>query len=218
MKRNQFYSQLVAIVVLMAVVASFLGSLTSATNVPVSSAAPMHIFEGFSYVEKQPINALYGEDATWYNDHSGPLGVGKWCAPQYDGFAIKGTNSGSYYKDNDTKDMTTKCGNPVTKYDDTNVADSGDATSTSTNTNTTATIVAVVPAPVVVAVTIVPTPTVNPIVTVDPTPAPEATCDNANPGNDKCKGNAGEDPNGKGTMILDGIGVHGNQDVHGNGK
>lgn len=57
----------------------------------------------------------------------------------------------------------------------------------------------------------------------DPAPMPEEkpsdTCDNGNPGNKKCVGKAGEDPNGRGTMPLDsadGNGEHGNQGQGGN--
>lgn len=53
-----------------------------------------------------------------------------------------------------------------------------------------------------------------PVVVVD-TPVQENTCTNANPGNTKCKGQAGEDPNGKGTMPEDNTGGNGNGQ-HGN--
>jgi hypothetical protein len=60
-----------------------------------------------------------------------------------------------------------------------------------------------------------------PIVTVDaPIVVTTTTCTNANPGNKKCTGGAGEDPNGKGTMpadSTDGNGEHGNQGVNTNG-
>lgn len=63
------------------------------------------------------------------------------------------------------------------------------------------------PAPVVVVVPVV-------VITSE-------TCNNANPGNHKCVGNAGEDPNGKGTMDDDapvtGNGEHGNQGTNTNG-
>jgi len=61
------------------------------------------------------------------------------------------------------------------------------------------------------------------VVTVDaPVVVVTSTCTNANPGNKKCKGHAGEDPNGKGTMPLDsgsltGNGEHGNQGTNTNG-
>jgi hypothetical protein len=51
---------------------------------------------------------------------------------------------------------------------------------------------------------------------------PEQPAANGNPGNTKCVGNAGEDPNGRGTMPNDnaggnGNGEHGNQGEGGNG-
>lgn len=58
-------------------------------------------------------------------------------------------------------------------------------------------------------------------------PAPKSTCEHGNPGNKKCKGNAGENPNSKGTMpkdSTDGNGEHGNQGTggrngeHGHGR
>lgn len=54
-------------------------------------------------------------------------------------------------------------------------------------------------------------------------PATEKPCDKGNPGNTKCVGNAGEDPNGKGTMPNDnaggnGNGATGNQGEGGNGN
>jgi hypothetical protein len=67
---------------------------------------------------------------------------------------------------------------------------------------------------------------VTPIVVIAPpvivTP-PAPTCNGGNPGNLKCNGNAGEDPNGKGTMDNDnaggnGNGEHGNQGQGGNGN
>lgn len=70
-------------------------------------------------------------------------------------------------------------------------------------------------------------PTTPPPTTTPPppvvTPTPEDTCEGGNPGNIKCVGNAGEDPNGAGTMPLDnaggnGNGEHGNQGQGGNGK
>lgn len=66
-------------------------------------------------------------------------------------------------------------------------------------------------------------PVVETPVVVDPTVVvvEDDTCDNANPGNLKCVGNAGENPNGKDTMPLDsgsleGNGQHGNQGKGGN--
>ena len=63
----------------------------------------------------------------------------------------------------------------------------------------------------------------NPVVAVVVVVKDADTCTNANPGNTKCKGKAGEDPNGKGTMAVDnagggGNGAHGNQGQGGNGK
>jgi len=58
-----------------------------------------------------------------------------------------------------------------------------------------------------------PPPTTTPL--PDASPQPEG-CDGGNPGNLGCNGNAGEDPNGRGTMdddSTDGNGEHGNQDV-----
>lgn len=57
-------------------------------------------------------------------------------------------------------------------------------------------------------------PTVNPPTQEPPVITKEDKCTAGNPGNHKCKGNAGEDPNGKGTMPADstnGNGQHGNQ-------
>lgn len=53
------------------------------------------------------------------------------------------------------------------------------------------------------------------------TPETPDTCNNGNPGNTKCVGNAGENPNGRGTMDNDnaggnGNGEHGNQGEGGN--
>jgi hypothetical protein len=60
-----------------------------------------------------------------------------------------------------------------------------------------------------------PDTTVNPVVENPPqNPTDENPACNGNPGNDKCVGNSGENPNGKGTMILDGVGIHGNQGVN----
>ena len=72
--------------------------------------------------------------------------------------------------------------------------------------------------PVVTPPTVTP-PTVTPP-TVEPPVTPEDTA-KGNPGNTKSVGNAGEDPNGKGTMPLDnaggnGNGEHGNQGQGGN--
>lgn len=78
-----------------------------------------------------------------------------------------------------------------------------------------------------VPVTVTPTPpTETPVVVVvtpEPTqpPVEEETCESGNPGNLKCVGNAGEDPNGAGTMDNDnaggnGNGQHGNQGEGGN--
>jgi hypothetical protein len=73
-------------------------------------------------------------------------------------------------------------------------------------------------------------PTATPDITATPKPtenptqvATEKPCDNSNPGNLKCKGNSGEDPNGSGTMPQDntggnGNGQHGNQGTGGNGN
>jgi hypothetical protein len=54
---------------------------------------------------------------------------------------------------------------------------------------------------------------ITPVIIVTVTPA-EETCKSANPGNLKCVGKAGEDPNGKGTMpndSTDGNGKQGNK-------
>lgn len=64
------------------------------------------------------------------------------------------------------------------------------------------------------------TPVVVPTPETPETPA-EDTCEHGNPGNTKCVGNAGEDPNGAGTMPQDnagggGNGEHGNQGQGGN--
>jgi len=77
-------------------------------------------------------------------------------------------------------------------------------------------------APVVV-VTPEPTEEPEPIVIVTPPTEEEDTCDSGNPGNTKCVGNPGEDPNGRGTMPQDnaggnGNGEHGNQGQGGNGN
>ena len=60
---------------------------------------------------------------------------------------------------------------------------------------------------------------VDPPVVVPDTDKPADTCGNGNPGNHKCVGNAGEDPNHKDTMdndSTDGNGEHGNQGTNGN--
>lgn len=61
-------------------------------------------------------------------------------------------------------------------------------------------------------------------VTITQDPSPVVTpipCTHGNPGNKKCKGNAGENPNGRGTMdndSSDGNGQHGNQGKGGEHK
>jgi hypothetical protein len=68
------------------------------------------------------------------------------------------------------------------------------------------------PTPTPVPPTQTPVPT-TPVVTEPP--ATEEPCENGNPGNLKCVGNAGEDPNGHGTMPEDNAGGDGNGE-HGN--
>ena len=79
--------------------------------------------------------------------------------------------------------------------------------------------------PIIVAPVEEPVVVEDPIVVVDPpvvvpdTDKPADTCGNGNPGNHKCVGNAGEDPNHKDTMdndSTDGNGEHGNQGTNGN--
>ncbi|SRR5258706_3046083 len=88
------------------------------------------------------------------------------------------------------------------------------SSSTSVTTNDDNNVVVVVPTTVVIVPPVV-------VVIVPPVVVPPVThtCNHANPGNKKCKGNAGEDPNNKGTMptdSTDGNGTTGNSGTNNN--